>query len=74
MRLRTSRRRRTTLQCTVTVASELGLFMQPYNVQTSKGTKHVFSVLVQCHKVLCDSYFDGSFRDIGQYSPHTVRR
>ena len=28
-------------------------------------TKHVFSFLVQCHKVFCDSYFDGSFRDIG---------
>ena len=64
MRLRTSRRRRTQSPCTVTVASELGLFLQPYSVHTSKRTKHVFSFLVQFHKIFCDSYFDGSFRDI----------
>ena len=68
MRLRTSRRRRKKLPCTVTVASKLGLFMQPYGVETSKRTKHVFSFLAQCHKVFCDIYFDGSFRDIGLYS------
>ena len=60
MRLRTSRRRRTKSPCTVTVASE------HYSVQTSKRTKNVFSFLVQCHTVFCNSYIGGSF--IGLYT------
>ena len=64
VRLQISRRR----YCYCYCSKRLGLFMQPHSVHTSKSTKRVFFVF---HKVSCDIYFDGLFRDIGLYINHT---
>ena len=72
VRLQISRRRRTKLPCTVTATVAIGsAFLCSLIVFILQKVPNVFfSFIVQCHKVSCDIYFDGLFRDIGLYFHH----